>query len=248
MLKRVVTISLAFTLIGLAGCAELKDLRKQNASLADQVTSLQSEKGTLLEENRALQALRDSVQAALTKAIEDAKHNAAIADELRRAKAEAERVALEMKQLLKDVEDILTVKQGPDGTSIVMDSNVFFASGKDELNADASTSLDRLVTYLLDNPDQEVRIDGHTDGVPITHSAWKDNYHLGAMRALAVMRYLTDKGLDASRVHIVSYGPNRPAVVPDEPTADLPANRRVEILLVPKTTLSPAEILGRFGE
>ena len=66
MLKRVVTIALAFTLIGLAGCAELKDLRKQNASLADQVTSLQSEKGTLLEENRALQALRDSVQAALT--------------------------------------------------------------------------------------------------------------------------------------------------------------------------------------
>jgi len=248
MLKRFVTVALAVCLLGLTGCAELRNLRKQNANLKAQVESLETEMGSLLEQNGVLQARATGCQAELQKALQEAQQNAAIAAELRRAKAEAERLALEMKQLLKDVE-FIGVRQGPDGsTYIVMDSNVFFAPGKDELNPEASASLDVVVDYLQKHPDQKIRIDGHTDGVPITHSGWDSNYHLGAMRALAVMQYMTGKGLDPSRAYIVSYGPNRPQVQPETPTADVAENRRVEIFIVPKRVPGPAEILEKFGQ
>ena len=247
MLKRVVTVGLALMLVGLAGCAELRDLRKQNANLTNQVASLQSEKGQLLEENGALQALRDSLQASLTKVSQEAKQMADLVNELRSAEENSRQQALELKRLLADLEGV-QLEQRSGRTFIVLASDILFAPGRDELSPEASAALDKVADYLLGHPGLQIRIDGHTDGVPITHSPWKDNYHLGGMRALAVMRYLTGKGLDSARVHIVSFGPNKPYLEPEEPTADVAENRRVEILLVPEEMRSIGEMLEAFGK
>jgi len=247
MLKRVVTVALAFMLVGLAGCAELRDLRKQNANLTNQVASLQSEKGRLLEENGALQALRDSLQASLTKVSQEAKQMADLVNELRSREENSRQQALEMRRLLADLEGV-QFEQRSEGNFIVLASDILFSPGRDELSPEASAGLDKVADYLLAHPGLQIRIDGHTDGVPISHSPWKDNYHLGGMRALAVMRYLTGKGLDSARAHIVSFGPNRPHIEPEEPTADVAENRRVEILLVPEEMRSIGEMLEAFGQ
>ena len=247
MLKRVVTVGLALMLVGLAGCAELRDLRRQNANLTNQVASLQSEKGQLLEENGALQALRDSLQASLTKVSQEAKQMADLVNELRSAEENSRQQALELKRLLADLEGV-QLEQRSGRTFIVLASDILFAPGRDELSPEASAALAKVADYLLGHPGLQIRIDGHTDGVPSTHSPWKDNYHLGGLRALAVMRYLTGKGLDSARAHIVSFGPNTPYLEPEEPTAEVAENRRVEILLVPEEMRSIGEMLEAFGK
>ena len=96
------------------------------------------------------------------------------------------------------------------------------------------------------NDQQLIRVDGHSDGEPIKHSQWKDNYHLSAMRAHAVMQYLASQGVPAQNMYIVGFGPNRPLVEPVEPEAPMPKNRRVEILLVPQAQRSIEQILEQF--
>ena len=246
MLKRAMIIGLTVVFLGLTGCAELGQLRKQNANLRDQVTSLQADRDQLLARDRALQTDRDSLRAALDSASKESQRMAALLERLRAEEAKSKQQALDLQKLLDKVG--VAVEHRPEGNFIVMESEILFEPGKDELNAGATASLDTIADYLRATPGLTSRIDGHTDGVPISHSAWKDNYHLGAMRALAVMRYLVGAGLDPKRAYVVSYGPNRPAVEPEEPTAEMAENRRVEILIIPEAQRSISEILEAWGE
>jgi chemotaxis protein MotB len=249
MLKRGVSVALAIALLSLAGCAELKNLRKQNASLTGQVQSLEADKAGLLASNDELKAKNDGLQAALDQANQKMQGMTSDLAGLRQAEAAARQQADELRKIFKSLPVPVGVDERPEGNFVRFQSDILFAPGKDELTPDATAALDAFMGYLRDHPSQKIRIDGHTDGVPITRSGWKDNYHLSAMRALAVMRYLTSKGLDPSRAFIAGFGPNDPKVQPPEATADVPENRRVEVLLIPpKSTLNPAERIGRFGQ
>jgi chemotaxis protein MotB len=248
MFKRVVTVALAIALLSVAGCAELRNLRKQNASLNEQVASLEADKASLLEENGVLEATAEGLRAELDKTKNSLNAASQDLEGIRRAEEDARREAVKLRGLLATLEGV-GVDERPDGIFVRFDSDILFAPGKDELSPEASVALDRLMEYLQTKPDQKIRIDGHTDGVPISRSGWKDNYHLGAMRALAVMQYLTSKGLDPSRAFIAGFGPNQPKVEPPEPTADVPENRRVEVFLVPKQAArTAAERISRLGQ
>lgn len=234
MLKRGVSVVLAIALLSLAGCAELKRLRKDNASLSAKVSNLEADKAGLLATNSELREINTSLQGALDKANTAMTGMGRELDDVRKAREETQRQADELKRLFSNIKDIY-VDQRPEGNFVRLQSDILFAPGKDDLAPEGTAALDKLMEYLRSNPSQKIRVDGHTDGVPITRSGWKDNYHLGAMRALAVMRYLTGKGLDPSRAFIAGFGPNRPKVGPPEPTTDVPENRRVEIYLVPSS-------------
>jgi chemotaxis protein MotB len=165
---------------------------------------------------------------------------------LQQAQQEREQQLKELQALVRDMGG-MSVQSRPEGDYIVIENTILFDPGKIDLSEKARKTLDStVVAYLKKNADQMVRIDGHTDGVPIQHSAWKDNYHLGAMRAHSVMSYLMSKGIPPERMAIVGYGPNRPLVKPAQPKADTPKNRRVEILIVPKAHKSIEEILDEF--
>ena len=110
----------------------------------------------------------------------------------------------------------------------------------------AKKSLDSIAQYLKDQTTQQIRIDGHTDGVPIKFSGWMDNYHLSAMRAHAVMKYLKARGISDERMYIAGFGANRPMVQPKKKTDPVGKNRRVEILLVAETGGNIEEILKKF--
>jgi flagellar motor protein MotB len=231
MLKRTMLLGLTVCLIGLTGCTELRDLRKQNASLKAQLNSLQADRDQLADENMALKAERDALQASLRDARAEARRMSQLVGEVRAEQDKLQQQTVELKKLLGNFSGI-TVEARGEGNFIVMESNVLFDPGKIELNEASTASLDEIAQYLMANPGLPIRIDGHTDGVPITHSEWKDNYHLAAMRAHAVMRYLVDHGVSE----------------PEEPTAEMAANRRVEIMLVPAGVRSISEILEGFEE
>ncbi|MBI4003706.1 MAG: OmpA family protein, partial [Candidatus Omnitrophica bacterium] len=89
---------------------------------------------------------------------------------------------------------------------------------------------------LNENPDQPVRVEGHTDNVPIKVSGWADNDALSLARAQAVVDYLvTKRGFNAGRLTAIGYGESRPITSND--TADgRQRNRRVELIILPQSS------------
>lgn len=116
---------------------------------------------------------------------------------------------------------------------ILLESDVTFASGSYVLTARGRQVLDQVARELKGEfAGNLVRVIGHTDADPIKKSPFKDNWELGAERALQVIRYFSKKhGIDGSRLVGVSRGQMEP--VADNATKEGRArNRRVEIVVV----------------
>jgi len=84
--------------------------------------------------------------------------------------------------------------------------------------------------------DKNIRIEGHTDNVPITGSLaqrYPTNWELSAARAINVARYLQKQAVDPGGLSAIAFGEFRP--VADNGTPEgREKNRRIEIVLVPK--------------
>jgi chemotaxis protein MotB len=247
MLKRVCVLLLAVIAVSLTGCAEMRQLRRQNEALTDQVNRYKDERATLLDNIEALEAQRESLQGRLADTQREAERMADVVAELRQEQSQLQRQRAELQKLVQGLSGI-SVETRREGNFIIVENEILFELGKADLTEAAMAALDDVAEYLAQKPDLRIRVDGHTDGVPITHSVWEDNYHLSAMRAHAVMGYLVDKGVDPGRMHIAGFGPNTPLVEPADPTEPVAENRRVEILVVPEGGRSIGEILEKFEQ
>jgi peptidoglycan-associated lipoprotein len=85
---------------------------------------------------------------------------------------------------------------------------IYFEYDADELRDDAKANLDAKISVLNANPAVKIRIAGHCD----ERGSDEYNIALGRRRAEAAKRYLTDRGVDASRIETASFGRERPAV------------------------------------
>jgi peptidoglycan-associated lipoprotein len=86
---------------------------------------------------------------------------------------------------------------------------VFFETDSTDLTATATATLDKQATWLGRYPRYTFIIEGHAD----ERGTREYNFSLGARRAQAVRDYLTSRGIQASRMRIVSYGKERPVAV-----------------------------------
>jgi peptidoglycan-associated lipoprotein len=104
---------------------------------------------------------------------------------------------------------------------------VYFEFDQAELAEDARMTLDAKVPVLTANPGLRIRIAGHTD------SRGSDEYNiaLAQRRAVMVREYLSQHGIDPSRLDVVSYGEERPAVEGENEGA-WAQNRRAEFQIV----------------
>ena len=103
---------------------------------------------------------------------------------------------------------------------------VNFDFDSDVLRPESSTVLDEVVSLAKANPGWKFEIGGHTDSV----GSADYNLKLSGRRAASVMRYLTDKGIEAARLKARGYGATRPLVANAENDADHAQNRRVELI------------------
>ncbi len=145
--------------------------------------------------------------------------------------AEYERFRAEMGFLADSgLEGIIDAKEGMYGYRA--EGDVLFSSGSSVLTSAGKKALD-VVVDRLKNVDSPIRIDGHTDTDPVVKTKAEyphGNIQLGARRAIAVREYLIERGVDASRISIASYGEYKPVQSGKDGTAKA-KNRRVEIML-----------------
>ncbi|MFD2932829.1 OmpA family protein [Spirosoma flavum] len=105
--------------------------------------------------------------------------------------------------------------------------NIYFNMSKYDLKSESFPELDRLVTVMKSNPTMQIRLEGHTDTV----GEFDANVELSRNRVNEVKRYLVEKGISASRVETVGYGPSRP-INTNKSLKERPENRRVEMVIV----------------
>ena len=112
---------------------------------------------------------------------------------------------------------------------------IFFDTGKTDIKPEGQEVLKRIGIILQDIPEKNIRIEGHTDNVPIVSPLRKQyptNWELGAARAVNVVRFFQNKtDIDPLRLSAVSYGQYRP-IAPNKTKAGRAKNRRVEIILI----------------
>ena len=103
---------------------------------------------------------------------------------------------------------------------------VLFSYDSSTLSADAMATLDAQAALLNAKPSFRVKIEGHAD----ERGTREYNLALGERRASASRDYLVAKGVDGSRIRIVSYGKERPSVVGSNEEAWAMNRRSVTVL------------------
>ena len=105
---------------------------------------------------------------------------------------------------------------------------VFFKFDEASIPDEGVRLLDQKVDALQRNPSVRVRVEGNAD------DSGSDEYNmaLSQRRATIVSRYLTDRGIDASRIQIVSYGEEKPACTTGRDDECRAKNRRDEFVIL----------------
>lgn len=109
---------------------------------------------------------------------------------------------------------------------VVTLGDVMFAPGGSTLRGGTPANLDRLATFLKENPERKVQIEGHTDALGSNDS----NLVLSQRRAEAVSKYLERAGVPAGRLMSAGKGEDVPVASNDTVTGRQ-QNRRVEVII-----------------
>ncbi|MBS5938110.1 chemotaxis protein MotB [Clostridium sartagoforme] len=117
------------------------------------------------------------------------------------------------------------------GLVISFNDSIFFESAKAEIMEDMKLKLVSLST-VLNKIDNYIRIEGHTDNVPIRNEYFSSNWQLSSTRASNVVEYLINNGgISPDRLSAVGYGEYRP-VADNSTNQGRSKNRRVDILIL----------------
>lgn len=198
-------------------------LNRQMAALREQLASL----------NAALEASekRSADQKVQITAL-GSRLNAALAGKVQELSRYRSEFFGRLREVLGDHPDIRIV-----GDRFVFQSEVLFETGSADIGAAGAEQLGRLATLLVEiagkippDIDWVLRIDGHTDRVPIATARFPSNWELSSARALSVLRLLMSRGIPPNRLAAAGFGEFHPL---DERRDEIAyrRNRRIEIKL-----------------
>lgn len=112
----------------------------------------------------------------------------------------------------------------------VLSERITFAQGQAELLEDFQPTLQRIAGFIASQSGYRILVSGHSDDTPIKTAAFPSNWELSAARAAAVVRFLSENGVDPRQVSIRGYGEYSPLYA-NSSSENRQANRRVEITL-----------------
>ena len=117
----------------------------------------------------------------------------------------------------------LGIEEARAGKNILL-KNLFFETGKSDINTSTSADLFKLIQFLKDNPPVKLEIQGYTDNTGNLAS----NQKLSQQRANSVVNYLIKNGIEKERLIARGFGPANP-IADNKTTEGKAQNRRVEM-------------------
>lgn len=138
------------------------------------------------------------------------------------------------------VQGELRLSADEDRITIRLADNLIFAPASADIRPQALALLRVVGDVVADYPN-EVRVEGHTDNVPVGTDRYPSNWELSSARATAVLRFLVDEtAIDGSRIFAAGYGEFRP-IAPNLTPEGRALNRRADVvLLYPPARITPA--------
>ena len=122
------------------------------------------------------------------------------------------------------------VRHSKQGIHIYFEDGLVFDFGQADINPKGLALLNKLAVLIKQNS-FAVRVEGHTDNVPIRTRRFPSNWELSIARAVSVVKYFIDVGkINPQRLSAVGYGESRPMVA-NTSSVNRARNRRVEIVL-----------------
>jgi len=194
--------------------AEAGEARVSEAHARQEVAQAQDDRNKILMEARSREALNSQAQT-------EAAKNQTLAAQQQLANAQQQLADLQAKKTDRGV--------------VVTLGDVLFDTGQATLKPGANLALTRLSTYLSNNPQTKIIIEGHTD------SRGSDEYNeaLSERRARAVATELQSRGISADQIQTLGRGKAYPVASNDTPEGRQ-QNRRVEIVF--------SDASGRFAQ
>jgi chemotaxis protein MotB len=193
---------------------DVSDLEAEKATLEQLLAASKTEYEQLRQDTESLKKTKGQEVQTLSKTYED------LLQEMKSEVAQGQVTITELKgKLTLDVLD-----------------EILFDSGQAEIKPKGLAVLQRVIDILKKVKDKLIRIEGHTDNIPIRGALSKKyatNWELSAARATNITRYLQNQGIDPLILSAAAYGEYRP--VADNGTPEGRAkNRRIAIILLPK--------------
>lgn len=134
--------------------------------------------------------------------------------------------------------DSISIEVTKNGIVIRMMNPILFDLGKANLKRRGLPLLNKIAGVARSFPNK-IRVEGHTDDLPIHTPEFPSNWELSAIRAINVIHYFQDVGhISPKRLYYAGYGSNKP-LVPNTSERNRAKNRRVEIYL---ENVSPQEV------
>lgn len=212
--------------------AAVKDATDAKASAADLQKKLDAE--------AAQRAKAESDLAACTGKPLPPDHSAELTtqlEELRKQKAAAEaRAALfnefvaKFKKMIDAGRVSIHVRRGR--IVLSLHNDVLFDEGKTELKPAGKQALTEIAQALKTVTARSFQVAGHTDNLPIKNKDFASNWELSTERAVTVVKFLAQQGVNAGGLSAAGYGEFDP-VAPNTDANSRAKNRRIEISLVP---------------
>jgi len=224
-----------------------RELKSKSKSLSEEQKLSQAAKAQVALLNRQLGALRIQV-ATLNEALEaskikdkeahikianlGARLNAALASKVQELASYRSEFFGRLRKALGNRQDIQIV-----GDRFIFQSEVLFASGSEILEQAGKLQITKLGKTLKEitatipsDIDWILRVDGHTDRIPIKTKRFPSNWELSSARAISVVKFLMTQGIPANRFAAAGFGEFQPLDARDDEFA-YRRNRRIELKL-----------------
>lgn len=143
----------------------------------------------------------------------------------------AVQAAREIREAVKreKLDEAIKVKVTDKGIAIKIADPLGFDIGKADIKPEFAGALLEIVRIINKFPNNEIRVEGHTDNTPIRTREFPSNWELSAARALKVIKYLYNQGgIHPSKLSAVGYGEYRP-IAPNNSPGNKQKNRRIEM-------------------
>ncbi|MBI3585716.1 MAG: OmpA family protein [Ignavibacteriales bacterium] len=152
-------------------------------------------------------------------------------------RSEREHIEEELKRALQLnlPKGLVTITNDERGVTVHILEEMLFASGSAEFKLSSFAVLDSLAG-VLKKLDNDLRVEGHTDDMPIHTPLFPSNWHLSVTRSMNAVYYLIEKHrIDPERVSVVGYSEYKP-LVPNTSAENRARNRRVDIVIITGST------------
>jgi chemotaxis protein MotB len=136
-------------------------------------------------------------------------------------------------------EQVVALRLGHDGLVISLREAGFYDSGSATPHPQSRATLDSIATAVAATP-YDLRIEGHTDNIPIHTPQFASNWELSTARASELARgFIVDHNLAPGRLSAAGYAEYHPVAANDTPDGRS-QNRRVDIIVLPRISVAPA--------